>query len=251
MGFNYKVIVFDKDGTLGHDLGTLMRWKDSMLVAILAQVERQGRSTRAVACKFYEAIGWDVDTGKLLPSAAIAVGTWDETLNLCAIALRDHLPDAIEYMNRWQKELGNLHAEDEPVVDNLKCMLQQCKNDYGLTAAVCTSDVRVSTVEAISRWGINECIEHIVTADDVIHPKPSPHPLLKVCALASVIPSECIMVGDTTHDISMGVAAGAGVIIGVLSGSGTESQLKSHGAHHVIQDVSLIPLLLKQISSNT
>lgn len=53
------------------------------------------------------------------------------------------------------------------------------------------------------------------------------------------------MVGDTTYDTRMAKSAGAGLIIGVLSGSGTEEQLLATGANVILEHVGRIPEYLE------
>ena len=60
-------------------------------------------------------------------------------------------------------------------------------------------------------------------------------------------PSECIVVGDTTSDTGMAKAAGAGYMVGVLTGSGTTEQLLADGAHLVVPNVGFLPQLLDAV----
>lgn len=60
-------------------------------------------------------------------------------------------------------------------------------------------------------------------------------------------PSECIVVGDTTSDTGMAKAAGAGYMVGVLTGSGTTEQLMADGAHLVLPNVGFLPQLLDAV----
>src|SRR5262249_25642772 len=53
-----------------------------------------------------------------------------------------------------------------------------------------------------------------------------------------------IVVGDTVSDMLPGVRAGAGVIIGVLTGFGDRAGLRSAGATHVLASVDELPRLL-------
>lgn len=50
--------------------------------------------------------------------------------------------------------------------------------------------------------------------------------------------SEVVVVGDTPSDIETGRRAGAGLVIGVLSGAGSESELREAGADEVLKDVT-------------
>lgn len=52
------------------------------------------------------------------------------------------------------------------------------------------------------------------------------------------------VVGDTPSDMRTGVAAGAGLVVGVLSGAGSEESLRAAGAGLVIPDVRELPALL-------
>lgn len=51
-------------------------------------------------------------------------------------------------------------------------------------------------------------------------------------------------VGDTAFDVLAGLAAGAGVVTGVLSGAHDRPTLEAAGAHHVLDTVADLPALL-------
>ena len=55
---------------------------------------------------------------------------------------------------------------------------------------------------------------------------------------------ELAVVGDTASDVESGLRAGAGLVVGVLTGSGTRDELEQAGAPHVLDSVAdLLPLL--------
>lgn len=62
-------------------------------------------------------------------------------------------------------------------------------------------------------------------------------------------PQECIVVGDTSADMGMGRKSNAGLIVGVLSGSGTANHLFEHGAHLVVPDVSYLVCITSMFSA--
>jgi phosphoglycolate phosphatase len=68
-----------------------------------------------------------------------------------------------------------------------------------------------------------------------------------LCEQASLNPEDCIVVGDTTSDSGMARNAGAGLCIGVLTGSGTATQLMETGANVILPHVGDIPDLLQQM----
>src|SRR5665213_1901561 len=56
--------------------------------------------------------------------------------------------------------------------------------------------------------------------------------------------SNVVVIGDTPADIATGLSAGAGRVIGVLTGVGGESQLKSAGATATLPSVVELPAFL-------
>ena len=70
-------------------------------------------------------------------------------------------------------------------------------------------------------------------------------PALAFCATTGLKPVEIAVVGDNRHDLEMGSSAGAGLLIGVLTGASAEADL-SPLADRVIADITLLPGLLDQ-----
>jgi phosphoglycolate phosphatase-like HAD superfamily hydrolase len=86
-----------------------------------------------------------------------------------------------------------------------------------------------------------------ICGNEVMESKPSALPLRMLCEQASLNPEDCIVVGDTTSDSGMARNAGAGLCIGVLTGSGTATQLMETGANVILPHVGDIPDLLQQM----
>ena len=74
-----------------------------------------------------------------------------------------------------------------------------------------------------------------------------PHPDMPLTALLRTETSSVeamVVVGDTVSDMQSGTRAGAGLVIGVLSGAHGEEQLLAAGADDVISSVAELPELL-------
>ena len=56
--------------------------------------------------------------------------------------------------------------------------------------------------------------------------------------------AEVGVIGDNAHDLTMGRAAGAGLLVGVLTGTGEERDLAPH-AHEVLPSIADLPALLQ------
>ena len=196
--------------------------------------------------RLYDAIGWDAEAQAARPSALLSAGTWEEIIAASSASLqRSHPPlaDASALVSRWSGQLEGLHACDSPVIADLPGFLRRCRDVYGLTVAVCTSDSRHSTEQALHNWDVTSLVDHVVCGDDGHAAKPSVEPLLELCERARVRPADCIVVGDTLSDTQMARSAGTGLAVGVLTGSGTPEQLTRGGAHLIVPSIGDLPRL--------
>ena len=81
----------------------------------------------------------------------------------------------------------------------------------------------------------------------VAAPKPAPDVIHAFAGLTGLAPAEIAMVGDNRHDMQTGRAAGAGLLVGVLSGTGTRAALAPL-ADVLLNSVVELPALLKERS---
>jgi phosphoglycolate phosphatase-like HAD superfamily hydrolase len=261
-----KMIVFDKDGTLGDCTGSIRRWVFSMADharQVLAGTE-SGCDTEAILQELYDDLGWNTAIDSVNPSAPVAAGTWGGAVKIVHDFLMRHkdkcktnvTTEAVQY---WHHQMGDLHGLDEPLIKNLRGMIQEC-HSLGYLVGVCTSDDKSATAVALKSWGIDDLINATICGDEVKEGKPSPLPLIELCNQINyflkdeglledpadeIYTHDCIIVGDTTADTGMAKAANAGFCVGVLTGSGTTEQLLESGAHLVVPNVGYIPALLK------
>ena len=85
--------------------------------------------------------------------------------------------------------------------------------------------------------GIEDLLEVIVTADDVVNKKPHAEPLLKGSQKLGVAVEHCVYVGDTRVDIRAGNAAGMKTV-GVLTGFDDFEALKNENPDAVIESIA-------------
>jgi pyrophosphatase PpaX len=79
----------------------------------------------------------------------------------------------------------------------------------GRRVGLVTSKTRIGAVRGLRFLGLEDQMELIVGVDDVANPKPHPEPVLSATTQLGVPPSETVYVGDSTHDMISGRAAGA------------------------------------------
>jgi len=90
---------------------------------------------------------------------------------------------------------------------------------------IATSDDRAPTQAMIEAFDIEEYLTTMVCADDGIPAKPSPDMVLTICQRMNLEPSKVMVIGDTAADLKMARAAGAGLVVGVLSGVSSAKDL--------------------------
>lgn len=78
----------------------------------------------------------------------------------------------------------------------------------GMATGLVTSKNRSGALRGLRLCGIEEIMDVIVGADDVQNPKPHPEPVLRAMELLGADPGSTVYVGDSTHDMESGRAAG-------------------------------------------
>lgn len=109
----------------------------------------------------------------------------------------------------------------------------------GLKSALATSGAR-KNLEAIERSTgvrLTELVDEVITADDVKESKPSPDLVVAAFEKLGLSPAQCMMFGDTIYDAE--ACRGAGVVLlGLLSGYNSRSDLIAAGARAVWRDIA-------------
>lgn len=78
----------------------------------------------------------------------------------------------------------------------------------GIRLALVTSKNRHGSLRGLTVAGLAEAFDLLVCADDVVHPKPHPEPVLKALAHFGADPRATVFVGDSVHDMQSGRSAG-------------------------------------------
>lgn len=120
----------------------------------------------------------------------------------------------------------------------------------GLAVALTTGFSPRTREALIDAMGWDELVPVRVSPADAGRGRPAPDMIL-VCALRTRVHSldRVAVVGDTASDMESGIRAGAGLVIGVLSGTDDATRLRDAGAHLVIDSVSHLAHALVERSS--
>jgi phosphoglycolate phosphatase len=217
--FPAQAIIFDKDGTL-IDFDAM--WSDWTLQLADRYQTLTGLDIRQALCECY---GYDLARRKILPDGKLTcTPMWRLRELMMEVAASPGIP-AMEVSQAVEKawHVPDPVALARPFTDLQKLFTNIHK--LGIKIALATTDDRHPTEAMLAAFGVTELVATMVCADDDIPAKPAPDMTTTICARMNVDPRQVIVVGDTVADLQMARSAGAGYVIGVLSGVGSLANL--------------------------
>ncbi|MGM7647572.1 phosphonatase-like hydrolase [Nocardia sp. JW2] len=117
--------------------------------------------------------------------------------------------------------------------------------DAGVRVALTTGFSRDTQDKLLSALGWAELADLTLAPSDAGRGRPYPDMVLTAALRLRVDAVDRIAVlGDTTSDIATGLAAGARIVAGTLTGAHSAAQLREAGATHVVDSVADFPALL-------
>ena len=214
-----KLIIFDKDGTL-IDFHTM--WGD--WITTLAQ-RLEAASYISVAPRLFRAVGYDPTTGAVDTNGPLAIATMADLRAIAADVLREAGlgADSADAVARAAWYIPDPAALAKPLADLPE--LFGALRARGLRIAIATTDDRAPTEATLAALGIASLVDALACGDDGHALKPAPDAMFKLCRRFGIAPDQAAIIGDTVADLRMGRSAGAGRVIGVLSGVGTAALL--------------------------
>jgi phosphoglycolate phosphatase-like HAD superfamily hydrolase len=177
-----------------------------------------------LAQPLFAELGYSAATQRAIPHSHLVIAPMSELYDLTLAFLHQHGYDETLLRAAWL--IPDPVALAKPVTD-LPALFTTLRA-RGLRLAVATADDRAPTQTTLEAFGIARLIETLVCADDGIPLKPAPDMILTICQRLQVPPARTLMVGDTVADLRMGRAAGAGRVVGVLTGANTAADLAPH-----------------------
>ncbi len=203
-----RLALFDCDGTLvdsQHNI--LMCMEDAFARAGLLAPDRHA-TRRIVGLSLLPAVQ------RLLPGAALA--------------LQEQIAE--DYKQAFHRLRGRGLVE-EPLFDGIADALEALAA-AGWMLGVATGKSDRGLDLCLAHHGLKEQFITLQTADR--HPsKPHPSMVHQAMADAGAVPETTVMIGDTSFDMAMGVAAGARSL-GVDWGYHPADELRATGAYHVV-----------------
>lgn len=227
-------VVFDKDGTL-FDFG-----------ATWAPVNREAARRAAdyddaLARKLLEVGGFDLATDRVEGGSLLAAAN---TRQIAEAWIEAGAPYALEELTRLMDEVFAAGADRAVPVTDLGALFERLRQ-RGIRVAVVTSDSEAAARATLANAGVSADGLFVVGYDSGFGSKPSPKAVHAFCRHTGLTPERVAVVGDNLHDIRMGSAAGCPLCVGVLTGTGTATELATE-AHRVIDSIAGLEALLAE-----
>ncbi len=219
-------LVFDKDGTLFDFHGTWSAWGAALIRRITGD-------DPARAAALAEMLAYDLEGTSFLPGSPLIAGTVDVLIDAVAeIMPGTDLPELEALVMAETTAIQPVEAVPlAPLLDRMRA--------DGLTLGVATNDGEAPARAHLAQVGVIDRFAFIAGYDSGYGAKPDPGMLDAFCRATGLAAASCAMIGDTTHDLESGRAAGM-VTVGVLTGLSTRADLAGH-ADVVLESIADLP----------
>lgn len=228
-----KGILFDKDGTL-------LDFHETWMPSIRALVGFLGDGRPELEDRLLETGGFDKATGRVLSGSILAAGHPGDLAEAWIDLLPEHARD-LGKVTTIIEAFFEQNVEPKPVCDLsafADALLAQ-----GMVLGIATNDSAAGIETSLKGTGFIEKVAFKAGYDSGHGGKPGPGMGLAFCAATGLDPSEVMMVGDNSHDMEMGRAAGCGMLVGVLTGNSSRDDLTPM-ADHVLDTIEELPALV-------
>lgn len=214
-----RLAVFDCDGTLVDSQANICRAMEACFVEYRLEPPGRDAIRRIVGLS-------------LIPAIALLAPT---------VEARQHEEMADAYKRAFWTMRSDRSLDPEPLFDGVAEAIEALA-DAGWRLGVATGKSDRGLGHILDHHGLTHHFVTLQTADR--HPsKPHPAMLEAAIAEAGAAPHTTAMIGDTSFDIEMAVAAGAHPV-GVAWGYHDSHELHSAGARDVAADARDLPALL-------
>lgn len=228
-GNKVKALLFDKDGTLFDFQATWGAWAHHFMQELAGE---DALRLGAMA----DAMHYDAEARLFRTTSPMIASSNRECAEVISGALPGSCVDDIEQRMIRSAAQAPLTPPVPlaPFLDNLA--------GQGIVLGVFTNDAELVAHAHLRSAGVADRFAFIAGADSGYGAKPDPDPLLAFASAVAIDPGAIAMVGDSTHDLEAGRAAGMHTV-GVLTGPASASDLTPF-ADVVLPDIGHIPAWL-------
>lgn len=210
-------LLFDKDGTL-------LDYHASWMPLNRAVALHAAQGDAALAERLLIHGGYDAATGRIRANTPLAAGTPTE--------IAAHFNDVLGAFARHDlpAEVGRMFHEGaigSVLVPDAVAALGIFRERTSFLG-IATSDSAAGLEASMRPHGVLPLFDFLAAFDSGHGLKPGPGMALAFCEACGLRPDEIAVIGDNHHDLDMGRSAGAAMVIGVLTGTGTRADFAGH-----------------------
>lgn len=200
-------------------------------------LEAETGGDQVLFARLADALGYSVATATFRPDSMVIASTAGEVAETIRSILPDLDTDALLVrMNAAAAAVTQIEAVP------LQSYFAQLR-ELGLRLGIATNDAEAPARAHLDRAGVLGLFDFIAGYDSGHGGKPAAGQLHAFCLQTGLQSVDCLMVGDSTHDLHAGRAAGMRTV-GVLSGPAPRAELAPF-ADVVLADIGEIPNWLR------
>ncbi len=223
-------VLFDKDGTL-------LDFTPTWLPAYRAGAEFAAGGDGNKALRMLAATGYEAETESFRPGSLLASGTTEGIVAAWReFGLSRPEEEMIPHLDRLFADVTARSSSPFPGIGRLLAELTGRR----VVVGVATNDSEAGARDFVRSARIETHVSFIAGYDSGHGSKPDPGMIEAFCAAHGLPPGAVAFVGDNHCDMETGRNAGAGYVVGVLSGNGTRAELEPL-ADAVIDHVTAFP----------
>lgn len=220
-----KGVLFDKDGTLFDFAASWGAWAATFL-------ERLAKGKQVLADGLAEAIGFDRNSGSFNENSPAIAGTPDDVARAVAPVIGVEVSQLSQLINASAGQAAMVPAVPlSPLLGGLSAR--------GLKLGVATNDGEAAARTHLANANVEQHFDFVAGFDSGWAPKPAPDMCLGFAETMAIDPRDCVMVGDSLHDLHAGRDAGM-LVVGVTTGVAGAQSLGPH-ADVVLPDIGHLP----------
>jgi len=231
-----KGVLFDKDGTL---FAINEIWID-ICNELIDEIINNFNLENTLKIDLLESIG--IKDNKIISNSVLASGTVTDMIKVIYLNITENNSqkiDSSEFMDYAFNKVISLSKDalnkfvilaDLPGIMNKLSIM-------GFCIGIVTADLKESVIFLLKEKNLLNFFDYIGADDGKTEPKPNPAMLFEFCEICNIKPEEIAVIGDSKKDIEFAKRGGAGLAIGVLSGTSNFTDLKKN-SDYVFDDIT-------------
>lgn len=227
-----KGLIFDKDGTLFDFNATWGHWTRGM-------IEAESSGDPELRDRLADVLDFDMDNNLFRPASLVIASTAGDTADAILSVVGGKKAALLDRMDEAAKDVPQVEAT--PLRPFFKGLL-----DDGYVLGLVTNDSEAPARSHLQRANVEDLFAFIVGYDSGFGGKPEPGQLFGFCEACTLDPTECVMIGDSLHDLHAGRAAGMRTV-GVLTGPAPREEL-APVADTVLTSIAELPQWLGSLT---